>query len=121
MNIRHLAITTLTVLAVPLMVSAQEATGQSPAQGQLQAQAQIPPDARHLIDKKATNAQGKDMGKIKDVLVSPDGKVEAVVLDYKRKNHAVTWDRLKMQGDQVTVDMTEQQLSQLPEYKAARD
>lgn len=117
MNIPALAIA-VSLVAVPVALSAQERqqSQQQPAQ-----QAQLSSDARHIIGKKATGPQGKEVGEIKDVLVGQDGKVQAVIVDVDRKNRAIPWNQLSMQADQVTVKMNDQQLSQLPEYKAETD
>lgn len=105
------------VLGVPTVVAAQEYSGQ---QGQ-QTQQRLSSDAHHVIDRKAVNAQGKDIGKIKDVVVGQDGKVQALIVDVKGKNRAVPWGEVAMKADQLTVNMNDQQLSQLPEYKAGAD
>lgn len=105
-------------LAVPVAVSAQE-YGQQGQQGQ--AQQRLSADAHHVIDKKAVNAQGKDIGKIKDVLIGQDGKVQALIVDVKGKSRAVPWNDVAMKADQLTVNMNDQQLSQLPEYRGEHD
>jgi sporulation protein YlmC with PRC-barrel domain len=115
----------LALAALPAL--AQEAQ-QSP-QGQQQAQqqraqaqnAQLSADAHHVIDKKAVNAQGKEVGKIKDVLIGQDGRVQALVVDVKGKNRAVPWNDVAMKADQLTVNMSDQQMSQLPEYRGEKD
>jgi sporulation protein YlmC with PRC-barrel domain len=105
-------------LALPTGLAAQE---QKEGQPQVtpEQQAQLAPDANSLIGKKAAGPQGKDVGEIKDVLVGPDGRVQALVVDVKGKDRAVPWNQLSMQADQVTVKMDEQQLSQLPEYRGS--
>lgn len=110
-------VSSVLALAIPLAVSAQEA---QPSQ-QTRQQAQLSPDAHHVVDKKAVNAQGKDIGKIKDVLIGQDGKVQALVLDVKGKHRAVPWNDVSMKADQLTVNMSDQQLSQLPEYRGEHD
>lgn len=121
MNIPALAIALSLGLAVPLALSAQERQQDQNQQQPPAQQAQLSADAHHIIGKKAANEQGKDLGKIKDVLVGQDGKVQAMVVDVKGKNRAVPWDQISMQADQVTVRMNDQQLSQLPEYKGEKD
>jgi sporulation protein YlmC with PRC-barrel domain len=106
-------------LALPAVGFAQQQPPSSSQPAQQQAQARISPDAHHVIDKKAVNAQGKDIGKIKDVLVGPDGKVQALVVDYKGKNRAIPWDQVQLKGEEVSVTMADQELSQLPEYRSS--
>jgi sporulation protein YlmC with PRC-barrel domain len=113
------------VSAVPFGAMAQERQQGQPAQSQQGQQseqrAQLSSDAHHVIDKKAVNAQGKDIGKIKDVLIGQDGRVQALVVDVKGKSRAVPWNDVSMKADQLTVNMSDQQLSQLPEYRGEHD
>ncbi|HLO76444.1 MAG TPA: PRC-barrel domain-containing protein [Magnetospirillum sp.] len=109
------------ILAAPVGVLAQERQpGQEP-QSQPQQRAQLSADAHHVIGKKAVNAQGKDVGKIDDILIGQDGKVQALVLDVKGKKRAIPWSEVSMRADQLTVNMSDQQLSQLPVYKGESD
>lgn len=119
-------VATVLALALPMAVSAQEygqQGQQTQQQGQPQSrqQAQLSADAHHVVDKKAVNAQGKDIGKIKDVLIGQDGKVQALVVDVKGKNRAVPWNDVSMKADQLTVNMSDQELAQLPEYRGEHD
>lgn len=106
-------------LALPGAVLAQQQ--QQPGEQSRQQAAQLSPDAHHVIDKKAVNAQGKDIGKIKDVLIGQDGKVQALIVDVKGKSRAVPWAEVSMKADQLSVNMSDQQLSQLPEYRGEHD
>lgn len=116
-------VATALALVLPMAASAQEYGQQGQQQGQQQSrqQAQLSADAHHVVDKQAVNAQGKEVGKIKDVLIGQDGKVQALVVDVKGKNRAVPWNDVSMKADQLTVNMSDQQLSQLPEYRGERD
>lgn len=107
-----------TALAVPAWAQQQAQEQKAPQQGQ---QAQLTAEADNIVGKKAMNAQGKDLGKIEDVLVGQDGRVQAMILDHDGKKRAVPWNQVSLQGDQVTVKLTEQQMSQLPEYNADKD
>lgn len=104
------------VVAMPVLAQEQPQQEQSAA-----APTQVSPNAHSLIDKQAMSEQGKEIGKVKDVLISPDGKVAAMVIDHQNKNRAVPWDQVSIQGAQITVRLSEQQLSQLPEYKSESD
>lgn len=112
-------------LALPATVAAQERSeGQQMQERQAQERQggmRLSADAHHVIDKKAVNAQGKDIGKIKDVLIGQDGRVQALIVDVKGKNRAVPWNDVAMKADQLTVNMNDQQLSQLPEYRGEHD
>ena len=112
-------------LALPASVVAQERSSEDMQRQQQQAQsrqgAQLSADAHHVIDKKAVNAQGKDIGSVKDVLIGQDGRVQALIVDVDGKNRALPWNQISMKGDQLTVNMNDQQLSQLPEYRGEGD
>lgn len=113
-------------LALPAAALAQERS-EDPQQQQQQQQAQtrqgaqLSADAHHVIDKKAVNAQGKDIGKVKDVLIGQDGRVQALIVDVDGKDRALPWNQISMKGDQLSVNMSDQQLSQLPEYRGEQD
>lgn len=117
---KHAAFVVAAALVLAPAAWAQERAPQEKGQPQGQ-QAQLSADAHHVIDKKAMNAQGKEVGKVKDVLIGQDGKVQALVLDVKGKHRAVPWNDVSMKADQLTVNMSDQQLSQLPEYRGERD
>ncbi len=108
---------TLAIAAFALPASAQQ---QERQQDQEQ-QAQLTADSDNIVGKKAMNAQGKELGSVEDVLVAPDGRVQAMILDHDGKKRAVPWDQISLQGDQVTVKLSEQQMSQLPEYSDTKD
>jgi hypothetical protein len=58
------------------------------------------------------------------VLAKSDGTIEAVIVDQGGtlgmggRQVAITWDQIKIQGDQITVNMAADQLEQLPDYAA---
>ena len=111
--------------ALPALAQQQEGQQGREQQAQQQQQqgqqAQLTADADNIVGKKAMNAQGKELGSIEDVLVAQDGRVQAMILDHDGKKRAVPWNQVTMQGDQVTVKMSEQQMSQLPEYNAEKE
>jgi len=104
-------------LALPTGLAAQERAEQN--QPSPEQQAQLAPDANSMIGKKAAGPQGKEVGEVKDVLVGPDGRVQALVMEVDGKDRAIPWSQLSMQADQITVKMNEQQMSQLPEYRGS--
>lgn len=110
-----------TALALTLAVAGPALAQQQQEQQQATQQAKVSPDAHAVMDKEIMSDQGKKLGKVKDVLIGQDGKVQALVVDHNRKDRAVPWDQVSMQGEQMTVQMTDQQMSQLPEYKASKD
>ncbi|MBF0394296.1 MAG: PRC-barrel domain-containing protein [Alphaproteobacteria bacterium] len=86
-------------------------------------QAQIAASADNLIGKTLTNQQGEDVGEVSDVVVTPQGQVQAVVIDrggalgLGGKQVALQWSDLSIRGDQLMVNMSDDQIAQLPEYQ----
>jgi sporulation protein YlmC with PRC-barrel domain len=80
----------------------------------------------NLWNKSVYNAGGKAIGDLKDVLVGPDGKVQALVigvggfLGLGEKNVAVDYSFLEKNGaitpGRITVNMTEQDLRSAPAF-----
>jgi sporulation protein YlmC with PRC-barrel domain len=87
-------------------------------------QADIPAEADRIIGKKLVSEQGEEIGEISNVLVTTDGQVEAVLikqggaLGMGGRQVALTWDQMQLQGDQLTVALTPEEVEQLPEYQA---
>ena len=102
-------------------VGQQEASPQQP-QGEQQ-QPPIPAAADEVVGKPVVSSEGRDVGEVVGVLVTGQGQVAALVLKQSGtlgvggRNLAVPWDRFSIVGDQITLGMTEQEVSQLPGYK----
>lgn len=79
-----------------------------------------------MRDRSVYNATGKPIGELKDVLIGPDGKVQALVigvggfLGIGEKNVAVDYDYLTQNGsispDKITLRMNEQDLRSAPSF-----
>lgn len=107
-------------LAALLPAAALAQQQQDPQQQQQQQQA-LNAQADNIVGKKAMNQQGKEVGEIEGALVGQDGRIQAVVIEHGGKKRAVSWQSVKLQGDQVTITMSEQQMSQLPEYSEEKE
>lgn len=80
----------------------------------------------NLWNKSVYNAQGKSIGDLKDVLIGPDGRIQAMVigvggfLGLGEKNVAVDYDYLQKNGsiapNRITLHMTEQDLRSAPAF-----
>lgn len=80
----------------------------------------------NLWNKSVYNAQGKSVGDLKDVVIGPDGKIQALVigvggfLGLGEKNVAVDYDWLEKNGNiapnKITLNMTEQDLRSAPSF-----
>ncbi len=80
----------------------------------------------NLWNKSIYDASGKQIGDLKDVLIGPDGKVQALVigvggfLGLGEKNVAVDYGYLEKNGavtpNRITLNMTEQDLRSAPSF-----
>lgn len=81
---------------------------------------------RDRWNKSVYNAQGKSIGDLNDVLVGPDGKIQALVigvggfLGLGEKNVAIDYNYIEKNGhitpDRITLNMTEQDLRSAPTF-----
>ena len=80
----------------------------------------------NLWNKSVYNASGKSIGDLKDVLIGPDGKIQALVigvggfLGLGEKNVAVDYNYLEKNGaiapNRITLNMSEQDLRSAPSF-----
>jgi hypothetical protein len=88
----------------------------------------VPPEqALAILGHKVADEQGKDIGRLVDVLVGPDGAPQAAVIDFGgfmgvgTRKIAVQWGALHFApGDAkhpITLDMAQDQIKSAPEYK----
>jgi sporulation protein YlmC with PRC-barrel domain len=65
---------------------------------------------------------GEETGEVADVLITAEGAVAALIvkeggaLGLGGRQVAVPWNQVKLEGDQLRVNMTADQIGQLPEY-----
>jgi sporulation protein YlmC with PRC-barrel domain len=80
--------------------------------------------ASELIGMKVQGSDGKNMGKIRDLVIGPDGDVRYAVLDFGGflgigdKYFAVPWDVLQRtkDGKKIALDMTKRDLKKAPGF-----
>jgi hypothetical protein len=87
-------------------------------------------ESQGILGKKVLSGDGKDMGQIVNVIVDHAGQPRAVVVDFGgflgvgSRKIAVDWNALHFapQGktDQVTLDVTPDQLKAAPEYQEGK-
>jgi hypothetical protein len=80
-----------------------------------------------ILGKDVKSAKGEDMGRIVDVIVDRSGQTRAAIIDFGgflgvgSRRIAVDWNALhfepQQKGDQVTLDLTRDQVRAAPEYK----
>ncbi len=80
--------------------------------------------ASDLIGMKVQGSDGKNLGKIRDLVIEPDGDVEYAVLDFGGflgmgdKYFAVPWDALQRteNGKKIALDTTKRDLKKAPGF-----
>lgn len=78
----------------------------------------------HLIGQKVKDPQGQEVGDVENLLVRPDGKVAGMVVEWGTlaglgaNQVAVPWSdvQVSLDGKQVTVNATRDQLKEKPKY-----
>ncbi len=80
----------------------------------------------NLWNRSVYNASGKSIGDLKDVLIGPDGKIQALIvgvggfLGLGEKNVAVDYSYLEKNGsitpNRITLNMSEQDLRSAPAF-----
>ena len=86
----------------------------------------IQPDqirASKMIGSSVYDVQNRDIGKIQDVILNPDGRVAAVVVDVGAvlgmggKDVAVHLSDIKADNNRLTLDITKERLQQAQAYQ----
>lgn len=96
--------------------TAEQMTGQSEQTAQL-------PNLQEMVGQSVYGQNNEEVGEISEVLMDAQGNVERVVIDQGgflgigEKEIAVKVDQLNFAQDRVQINMTEQQLSEMPEYE----
>ena len=80
--------------------------------------------ASELIGMKVQGSDGKNLGKIRDLVIAPDGAVRYAVLDFGGflgigdKYFAVPWDALQrtQNGKAIALDTTKRDLKKAPGF-----
>jgi hypothetical protein len=101
--------------------------GASPAPPASNVQRVPPEQAMAILGHTVADPEGKDVGRLVDVLVDPQGEPQAAVIDFGgfmgvgSRKIAVQWSALHFApGDTkhaITLDLTADQIKASPEYK----
>jgi len=82
---------------------------------------------RGILGSAVRGAVGEDMGRIVDVIVDRTGEARAVIIDFGgflgvgSRKIAVDWSAIRFNGlNQITLDMTRDQVKAAPEYAPER-
>jgi PRC-barrel domain protein len=136
---RFLVAALLVSMALPVDESRSEQAATTPAAKETPAPAKEPApppsvtilgarDAHGVLGRDVRSSTGEDMGHIVDVIVDLSGTVRAAVIDFGgflgvgSRKIVVDWTALDFQhladkSDQVTLDLTKEQVKAAPEYK----
>ena len=115
--------------ALTASVARADDTAQSPptaAPPQSSVQSVAPEDAEAILGQRVTGPDGKDVGRLVDVLVDANGQPQAAVIDFGgfmgvgNRKVAVHWSALHFNPAdlkrKVTLDMTQDQIQAAPEF-----
>ena len=78
--------------------------------------------ASKMIGNRVYDLQNRNIGKVRDLIVDRDGKIDAVIVDVGSflgmggKNVAVKPSDLKTDNNRLTLDVTKEQLQQMADY-----
>ena len=103
------------------------AAASSPQVGEVQ---RIPPDqARAVLGGMVSDQDGKEIGRLVDILVGDQGQPQAAVIDFGgfmgvgNRKIAVDWNALRFTPTDtkhpITLNLTQDQIKAAPEYKDA--
>lgn len=122
MRARILTVTALaTALGISGVAMAQQTQPAPPKQNQQQGMPNLPAGADRIVGKAVIGKNGEQIGDISDVLVDKTGKVAGLVMNrggtmgVGGSNVVVPWNKVQIQGDQLSAQMTEQEVMQLPQ------
>jgi sporulation protein YlmC with PRC-barrel domain len=122
MSKKAYAIAVAVLLGTTPLALAAHTTNQSAAR---QGQEVIQPDqmrASKMIGSRVYDLQNRNIGKVRDLIVDRDGKIDAVVVDVGTflgmggKSVAVKPSDLKTDNNRLTLDVTKEQLQQMADY-----
>jgi sporulation protein YlmC with PRC-barrel domain len=80
-------------------------------------------DVQSLIGKEVYGQNGNHVGEIRNLLIGPGNRVQAAVIEFGgflgigENQVAVDWDRLNVQPNRVTINMTEDQIKSAPHWR----
>jgi hypothetical protein len=123
-----LILTTIFLLMLTQFVPAADGPESSPAEAKPSVTIIDGAAVRGILGRTVQGADGKDMGRIVDIVVDPVGQVRAAIIDFGgflgvgSRKIAVSWGALHFagavkKGDNIELDLTRDQLKAAPEYR----
>jgi hypothetical protein len=99
----------------------------APAPPATAVQSVAPEDAGAILGQRISDSEGKDIGRLVDVLVDANGQPQAAVIDFGgfmgvgNRKIAVRWSALRFNPadpkNKVALDMTPDQIKAAPEFR----
>jgi sporulation protein YlmC with PRC-barrel domain len=83
-------------------------------------------DVEKFIGKDVYGANGQKVGELDNVLISPDGRVRAGIVEFGgflgigTNKVAVPWNQLQIANDRVVADITKEQVRSMPRWEKDR-
>jgi sporulation protein YlmC with PRC-barrel domain len=85
--------------------------------------------ASNIIDKDITNAQGEELGEVKELLVDENGQIVYLIISHGGvlgigdELVAVPWSaaRTRFNGDKLNINVSKEKLNQAPTFKNEND
>lgn len=112
------------MMAALLAVSVAQADEAPPASA---VQSVAPEDAEAVLGQRVTDADGKEIGRLVDVLIDANGQPQAAVIDFGgfmgvgNRKIAVHWGALRFTPSdpkrKITLEMTPDQIKAAPEFR----
>ena len=110
---------------IALLIASSTQADEAPPQSAVQSVA--PESAEAILGQRVTDPEGKDLGRLVDVLVDANGQPQAAVIDFGgfmgvgNRKIAVHWSVLHFAPSdathKVTLDMTPDQIKAAPEFR----
>jgi len=83
-------------------------------------------DIEKFIGKNVYGANGEKVGELDNVLISPDGRVRAGIVEFGgflgigTNKVAVPWNQLQVTNDRIVADVTKEQVRSMPRWEKDR-
>jgi sporulation protein YlmC with PRC-barrel domain len=83
-------------------------------------------EAEKFMGKDVYGANGEDVGDLENLLIGPDGRVRAAIVEFGgflgigTNKVAVPWDQLQITGDRVVTNLTKEQVRTMPRWEKDR-
>jgi len=83
-------------------------------------------DVEKFIGKNVYGANGEKVGELDNVLISPDGRVRAGIVEFGgflgigTNKVAVPWNQLQVTNDRIVADVTKEQVRSMPRWEKDR-